>query len=209
ESPFDHTVWVFASDGDIEEGISHEASALAGHQRLGNLIVLYDDNHISIEDDTAIAMSEDVRARYAAYGWDVHTVDWTADGDYREDVAALAEAFAAAKAETSRPSLIALRTIIGWPAPNKKNTGKIHGSALGAEELAATKQVLGFDPEKTFEVSDEVIAHTRQAVERGQAQHAEWQEQFDAWAQANPERKQLLDRVLTGVLPEGVDEALP
>src|SRR5690606_18511455 len=138
ESPFDHTVWVFASDGDVQEGISHEASALAGHQKLGNLIVLYVDNHISIEDDTAIAMSEDVQARYAAYGWDVHRVDWTENGDYEENVGALAEAFAAAQADTSRPSLISLRTIIGWPAPNKKNTGSIHGAALGAEEVAAT-----------------------------------------------------------------------
>src|SRR5690606_33266162 len=179
------------------------------HQELGNLVVIYDSNQISIEDDTDIAFTEDVQARYESYGWQVVVVDWKKNGDYHEDIEELHAAIEAAKAETTKPSLIVLRTIIGWPAPNKKDTGKIHGSALGAEELAATKQVLGFDPEKTFEVSDEVIAHTRQAVERGQAQHAEWQEQFDAWAQANPERKQLLDRVLTGVLPEGVDEALP
>ncbi|HEY8480005.1 MAG TPA: transketolase [Spirillospora sp.] len=209
ESPFDHTVWVFASDGDIEEGISHEASALAGHQRLGNLIVLYDDNHISIEDDTAIAMSEDVRARYAAYGWDVHTVDWTADGDYREDVAALAEAFAAAKAETSRPSLIALRTIIGWPAPNKKNTGKIHGSALGAEEVAATKRILGFDPAETFHVPDDVREHALKVSDRGRAEHAEWNRAFEAWREANPERAAEYDRITSRTLPSGWEDALP
>src|SRR5690606_6499970 len=180
--------WVFASDGDIEEGISHEASALAGHQRLGNLIVLYDDNHISIEDDTAIALSEDVRARYAAYGWDVHSVDWTADGDYHENVGALAAAFDAAKAETSRPSLIALRTIIGWPAPNKKNTGKIHGAALGAEEVAATKRILGLDPAESFHVPDDVLAHARKVADRGRAEHAEWDKAFAAWREANPER---------------------
>ncbi len=208
-SPFDHHVYVIASDGDLQEGVTSEASSLAGHQELGNLVVIYDSNQISIEDDTDIAFTEDVQARYESYGWQVVVVDWKKNGDYHEDIEELHAAIEAAKAETTKPSLIVLRTIIGWPAPNKKDTGKIHGSALGAEELAATKQVLGFDPEKTFEVSDEVIAHTRQAVERGQAQHAEWQEQFDAWAQANPERKQLLDRVLTGALPDGVDEALP
>ncbi|MBF0673064.1 MAG: transketolase [Salinibacterium sp.] len=208
-SPFDHHVYVIASDGDLQEGVTGEASSLAGHQELGNLVVIYDSNQISIEDDTDIAFTEDVQARYESYGWQVVVVDWKKNGDYHEDIEELHAAIEAAKAETTKPSLIVLRTIIGWPAPNKKDTGKIHGSALGAEELAATKQVLGFDPEKTFEVSDEVIAHTRKAVERGQAQHAEWQEQFEAWAQANPERKQLLDRVLTGALPEGVDEALP
>ncbi|QEE61223.1 transketolase [Salinibacterium sp. dk2585] len=208
-SPFDHYVYVIASDGDLQEGVTSEASSLAGHQELGNLVVIYDSNQISIEDDTDIAFTEDVQARYESYGWQVVVVDWKKGGDYHEDIEELHVAIEAAKAETTKPSLIVLRTIIGWPAPNKKDTGKIHGSALGAEELAATKQVLGFDPEKTFEVSDEVIAHTRKAVERGQAQHAEWQRQFDAWAEANPERKQLLDRVLTGALPDGVDEALP
>ncbi len=209
ESPFDHTVWAFASDGDIEEGISHEASALAGHQRLGNLVLLYDDNHISIEDDTAIALSEDVRARYAAYGWDVHNVDWTENGDYEENVGRLAEAFAAAQAETSRPSFIALRTIIGWPAPNKKNTGKIHGSALGADEVAATKRLLGMDPAKTFQVPEEVLDHARAVSARGRAEHGEWNKAFAAWREANAVRAAEYDRISTRTLPAGWEAALP
>lgn len=208
-SPFDHHTYVIASDGDLEEGITSEASSLAGHQRLGSLVVIYDSNQISIEDDTNIAFTEDVAARYQAYRWHVQTVDWKKTGVYVEDVAELHRAIEAAKAETDKPSLIILKTIIGWPAPKKQNTGKIHGSALGAEELAATKEVLGFDPERSFEVADEVIAHTRKAVERGAAEHAEWQKGFDAWAAANPDRKKLLDRVLSGKLPDGVQEALP
>ena len=208
-SPFDHYTYVIASDGDLEEGITSEASSLAGHQQLGGLVVIYDSNQISIEDDTDIAFTEDVAARYEAYHWHVQTVDWKKTGVYVEDVAELHRAIEAAKAETDRPSLIILKTIIGWPAPKKQNTGKIHGSALGAEELAATKEVLGFDPEKTFEVADDVIAHTRQALERGAAQHAEWRQAFDAWAAANGDRKKLLDRVLSGALPDGVQDALP
>ncbi|PSL39531.1 transketolase [Labedella gwakjiensis] len=209
ESPFDHFVYVIASDGDIEEGITSEASSLAGHQQLGNLVVIYDANQISIEDDTDVAFTEDVAARYEAYHWHVQTVDWKKTGDYVEDVQELFDAIEAAKAETTKPSLIVLKTIIGWPSPTKQNTGKIHGSALGGDELAGVKKVLGFDPEKTFEVSDEVIERTRGAVERGEADRAEWQKSFDAWAEANPERKQLLDRLLTGELPEGVEDALP
>jgi transketolase len=208
-SPFDHFVYVIASDGDLQEGVTSEASSLAGHQQLGNLVVIYDANQISIEDDTDIAFTEDVAARYTSYGWHVQTVDWKKSGEYVEDVAELHRAVEAAKAATDKPSIIILKTIIGWPAPKKQNTGKIHGSALGAEELAATKEVLGFDPEKNFEVADEVLAHTRKALERGAADHAEWQKGFDAWAAANPERKQLLDRILTGALPDGVAEALP
>ncbi|MFB4318665.1 transketolase [Actinomadura sp. 21ATH] len=209
ESPFDHTIWAFCSDGDIEEGISHEASALAGHQKLGNLVLLYDDNHISIEDDTAIALSEDVRARYAAYGWDVHEVDWTVNGDYEENAAALAAAFEAAKAETERPSFIALRTIIGWPAPNKKNTGKIHGSALGADEVAATKKVLGLDPAKSFDVADDVLAHAREVADRGRALHAEWDKSYRAWREANAERAAEFDRISARRLPDGWAGAVP
>ena len=208
-SVFDHFVYAIAGDGDLQEGITSEASSLAGHQELGNLIAIYDSNQISIEDDTEIAFTEDVRARYEAYNWHVQVVDWKKTGDYHEDIAELNDAIEAAKAETGKPSLIILRTIIGWPAPKKQNTGKIHGSALGSEELAAVKTILGFDPEKTFEVDDEVIAHTRKAVERGQAEHAEWTGRFDVWAAANPERKVLLDRVLSGDLPEGIAEALP
>jgi transketolase len=213
QSPFDHYIYTIVSDGDLEEGISHEASALAGHQKLGNLVVFYDDNEISIEDDTRIAKSEDTAARYAAYGWHVQTVDWRkghADqGEYHEDGPALYAAIQAAKAETDRPSFIALRTIIGWPAPTKQNTGKAHGSALGADEVAATKRLLGFDPTLSFEVDDEVLTHTRQAVERGKQEHAAWQETFDAWATANPDRKALFDRLSSRTLPAGWTDALP
>ncbi len=208
-SPFDHFIYVIAGDGDLQEGVSSEASSLAGHQQLGNLIAIYDSNQISIEDDTNIAFTEDVRARYEAYRWHVQVVDWKKTGVYEEDVHELNAAIEAAKGVTDKPSLIILKTIIGWPAPKKQNSGKIHGSALGAEELAATKKVLGFDPEKTFEVDPEVIAHTRLALQRGREQHAAWNATFDAWAAANPERKALLDRVLSGDLPAGVEAALP
>ena len=208
-SPFDHHIYVIAGDGDLQEGITSEASSLAGHQQLGNLIAIYDSNQISIEDDTEIAFTEDVQARYEAYNWHVQVVDWKKTGEYHEDIHELNAAIDAAKTETTKPSLIILRTIIGWPAPKKQNTGKIHGSALGAEELAAVKTVLGFDPEKTFEVSDEVLAHTRQAIERGAAAHSEWNEAFDAWAEANPERKVLLDRINAHELPEKFDGAFP
>jgi len=208
-SPFDHYVYVVAGDGDLQEGVTSEASSLAGHQQLGNLIAFYDSNQISIEDDTNIAFTEDVHARYEAYNWHVQTVDWKKTGNYVEDLVELNAAIELAKAETTKPSLIILKTIIGWPSPKKQNTGKIHGSALGAEELAAVKEVLGFDPEKTFEVADEVIEHTRKAIERGKAVHEEWNVSFDAWAAANPERKTLLDRIQSGALPEGVEDALP
>ncbi|MGA1837120.1 transketolase [Herbiconiux sp. 11R-BC] len=208
-SPFDHHVYVIAGDGDLEEGVTSEASSLAGHQQLGNLVAIYDSNQISIEDDTNIAFTEDVKARYEAYHWHVQVVDWKKTGQYVEDVQALYEAIEAAKAETSKPSLIILKTIIGWPSPKKQNTGKIHGSALGAEELKGLKEVLGFDPEQHFQVDDDVIAHTRGAIARGAAERAEWQKGFDAWAAANPEKKALLDRLEAGELPEGIESALP
>jgi len=208
-SPFDHFIYVIAGDGDMQEGVTSEASSLAGHQELGNLVVIYDSNQISIEDDTNIAFTEDVAARYEAYHWHVQTVDWKKTGVYVEDVQALYDAIEAAKAETSKPSLIVLKTIIGWPSPKKQNTGKIHGSALGTDELRGVKEVLGFDPDKNFQVEPAVIEHTRKAVERGKAAHAEWDAQLAVWAAENPERKVLLDRILTGDLPEGVEEALP
>ncbi|WEG10221.1 transketolase [Microbacterium horticulturae] len=208
-SPFDHFVYVIASDGDLQEGVTSEASSLAGHQQLGNLVVIYDANQISIEDDTNVAFTEDVAARYEAYGWHVQTVDWKKTGQYVEDVQELYGAVEAAKGETDRPSIIILKTIIGWPSPGKQNTGKIHGSALGADEVAATKKVLGFDPERSFDVADEVLSHTRELVERGAAEHRAWQEQFDAWAAANPERKALLDRLEARALPDGIDDVLP
>lgn len=208
-SPFDHFVYVIAGDGDLQEGVTSEASSLAGHQQLGNLVAIYDSNQISIEDDTNVAYTEDVAKRYEAYGWHVQTVDWKKTGEYVEDVAELHSAIQAAKGETDKPSLIILRTIIGWPSPGKQNTGKIHGSALGADELAATKKVLGFDAEQSFVVADDVLAHTRALKDRAAEARAEWQESFDAWAAANPERKALLDRLLAAELPEGVASALP
>ncbi len=202
-SPFDHHIYVIASDGDIEEGVTSEASSLAGTQQLGNLIVFYDQNQISIEDDTDIALSEDVAKRYEAYGWHVQTVEGG------EDVVAIEAAIEAAKAVTDKPSLICVRTIIGYPAPTKMNTGAAHGAALGDEEIAETKKILGFDPEKNFEVSDEVIGHTRGLVARGEAAKAAWQKGFDAWAQANPENKALFDRLHAHELPEGWTDAIP
>ena len=210
ESPFDHHVYAVCSDGDLQEGVSGEASSLAGHQQLGNLTVVYDANRISIEGDTDIAFTEDVGKRYEAYGWHVQTVDWTNDGqEYVEDVEELWKALEKADKVTDQPSMIVLRTIIAWPAPTAQNTGKSHGSALGDDEVVATKKILGFDPDQTFEVSGEVLAHTRSLVERGRAEATAWQERFDAWAQKNPEGKALVDRMTTRTLPAGWDEALP
>ncbi|WP_405634770.1 transketolase [Streptomyces sp. NBC_01178] len=206
-SPFDHMVWVVAGDGCLQEGISAEASSLAGHQKLGNLVLLWDDNHISIEGDTETAVSEDTLKRYEAYGWHVQRVDQLPNGDL--DPAGLHAALQAAKAETERPSFIAARSIIAWPAPNAQNTEAAHGSALGDDEVAATKRVLGFDPERTFEVSDEVIGHTRQALDRGREARAEWDKAFAAWRTANPERAASFDRIAAGELPEGWEEKLP
>ena len=194
-SPFDHFVYVIAGDGDLQEGVTSEASSLAGHQELGNLIAIYDSNQISIEDDTNVAFTEDVAKRYEAYGWQVQIVDWKKTGEYVEDVAELNAAIETAKGETSKPSLIILRTIIGWPSPGKQNSGKIHGSALGGDELAATKKVLGFDPEEHFVVADDVLARTRGLADRAAEARVAWQTSFDAWAAANPERKALLDRL--------------
>ncbi|MBG6225968.1 transketolase [Arthrobacter sp. CAN_A2] len=208
-SPFDHTIWVIASDGDLQEGVTSEASSLAGHQQLGNLVVLYDENHISIEDDTDIAFTEDVLKRYEAYGWHTQRVDWTKTGEYVEDVAELYSALVAARNETSRPSIVSLRTIIGYPAPNKQNTGKIHGSALGADEVAALKEALGFDPANHFDVDPEVLEHARGVVRRGSEAHSEWQEGFDAWKAAHADEAALLERIQTRTLPEGWEESLP
>ncbi|WP_349930137.1 transketolase [Glutamicibacter mishrai] len=208
-SPFDHTVYVIASDGDLQEGVTSEASSLAGHQELGNLVVIYDDNKISIENDTDIAFTEDVLGRYDSYGWHTQRVDWTVTGEYVEDLKALDEAIRAAKAETSRPSIIALRTVIGWPAPTKQNTGGIHGSKLGTEEVAGLKEVLGFDPAKNFHIDQEVLDHARELVTRGADLHASWNEGFNAWKSANPEQAALLERLESGKLPEGWTEKLP
>ena len=203
ESPFDHYIYVIASDGDLQEGVTSEACSLAGTQQLGNLIVFYDDNDISIEDDTDIAFDEDVPARYAAYGWQVLDVEGG------EDVTAILEAVEEAKKDTSRPSFIRVRTVIGYPAPNKMNTGASHGAALGADEVAAVKKELGFDPEKDFDVHDDVLAHTRKLRERGAEKHAAWQKKFDEWAAANPENKALFDRMQARELPQDFDAELP
>ncbi|OZB82210.1 transketolase, partial [Microbacterium sp. 13-71-7] len=208
-SPFDHYVYVIAGDGDLQEGVTSEASSLAGHQQLGNLIAIYDSNRISIEGDTNVAFTEEVRARYESYGWQVQHVDWVRTGTYVEDVKELFDAIEQAKAETSKPSLIILNTIIGWPAPNKKGTESVHGNALGADEVAETKVVLGFDPEQSFVVEDAVIAHTRELGARAAERRAAWQQDFDAWAAANPERKALLERLEAHELPEGIEDVLP
>jgi transketolase len=202
-SPFDHYIYVIASDGDIEEGVTSEASSLAGTQQLGNLIVFYDSNQISIEDDTNIALSEDTPNRYRAYGWHVQVVEGG------ENVVGIEEAIEAAKAVTDRPSFIALRTIIGYPAQNKMNTGKAHGAALGDEEVAEVKKILGFDPDKTFEIPDGVLEHTRGLIARGKEAHERWQQDFDGWAAREPQRKALLDRLLAHQLPAGWDAELP
>src|ERR1700733_12658870 len=209
ESPFDHYVYSIVSDGDIEEGVTHESSAIAGVQELGNLIVIYDDNRISIEDNTVIAKDEDTGARYEAYGWHVQHVDWVTGTGYHEDPQALYDAILAAKAVTGKPSLIVLRTIIGWPAPTKQNTGAAHGSALGDAEVAATKEILGFDPAVNFPVEEEALNRAREVAARGKALHAEWDSQFAAWEKENPERGSLFARLSSGSLPEGWEAALP
>lgn len=202
-SPFDHYICVIASDGDIEEGVTSEASSLAAVQQLGNLIVFYDRNQISIEDDTNIALCEDTAARYRAYGWHVQEVEGG------ENVVGIEEAIANAQAVTDRPSFIALRTVIGYPAPNLMDTGKAHGAALGDDEVAAVKKIVGFDPDKTFQVREDVLTHTRGLVARGKQAHERWQLEFDAWARREPERKALLDRLLAQKLPDGWDADLP
>jgi transketolase len=203
-------MYALCSDGDIEEGVSAEASAIAGVQQLGNLTLIYDHNRISIEDNTDIALAEDVGARYEAYGWHVQHVDWTHGGTkYEEDVPALYDAIRKAEAVTDQPSFIVLHTIIAWPAPNAQNTGKAHGSALGADEVAATKKVLGWDPEKTFEVPPGVLEHTRELVERGKAAQAAWDEEYTAWARKPSADTDLFDRLQKRALPDGWADHLP
>ena len=208
-SCFDHFIYCVAGDGDMQEGVTAEASSLAGHQKLGNLIVLYDSNQISIEDDTNIAFTENLEDRYRAYGWHVQVVDWKKSGDYQEDIAELYAAIEQAKTVTDKPSLITIRTIIGWPSPGKQNTGKIHGSALGEDELRGLKTALGFDPEKTFVVAPEVLEYTRSFGQRGAAVRSAWQNVFDTWAKQNPDGKKLFDRLQTGKTPSELGSALP
>jgi transketolase len=206
-SLFDHNVWVICSDGDLEEGISGEASSLAGTQALGNLKMIYDDNRISIEGDTHVAFTEDVAARYRAYGWNVLEVPALADGNIdREN---LEKAMLAAEATNDRPTLIRMHSTIAWPAPHAKGTAESHGSALGADEIAATKVLLGLDPEQSFIVPEDVLAHARQVILRGQAAHAAWNAEFDAWKAANPDRAALLERLRSKELPAGWESSLP
>lgn len=209
KSPFDHFVYTIASEGDIQEGVTAEASSLAGHQELGNLIVIFDRNHISIEHDTDVAFTEDVLKRYEAYGWHTQRVDWTKTGDYVEDMNALYEAICEAQKVSDKPSFIELRTIIGWPAPNKQNTGGVHGSALGADEVAATKKVLGFDESKSFFIEPEILEYTREAVARGAEDRKAWEEKFQAWKEANPEEAKLFARLEAGELPKDYEKAFP
>ncbi|HEY3878775.1 MAG TPA: transketolase [Trebonia sp.] len=209
ESLFDHFVYSIVSDGDMEEGITHESAALAAVQELGNLITIYDDNDISIEDNTIIAKSEDVGARYEAYGWHVQHVSFVTSSGYEENVQALYDAIEAAKAVTDKPSFIVLRTIIGWPAPTKQNTMAAHGSALGDAEVAATKEILGFDPTVNFPVEEETLSHVREVAARGKTLRAEWDSTFAEWEKTNPERAALLSRLKDRKLPEGWEAALP
>jgi transketolase len=207
ESPFDWTTWIFASDGDMQEGVSGEASSFAGTQQLGNLVVVWDDNRISIEDNTQIAFTEDVVARYRAYGWHVQEVGLTPDGDI--NVAVLNAAFTTARSIHDQPCFIRLRSHIAWPAPNAQDTGKAHGSALGAEEVAATKVLLGFDPAESFVVEDEVLAHARAVRERGAELRSAWLRQYQTWAAAHPEQALLQQRLQAGKLPSDWDVDLP
>jgi transketolase len=207
ESIFDHDIWVLCSDGDLQEGVSAEASSLAGTQALGNLNVVYDDNRISIEGDTHVSFTEDVAARYRAYGWHVQEVAALADGDI--DLVALDSAMLAAKAERARPSLIRMHSVIAWPAPKLRGTAKSHGSALGDDEIAATKLALGLNPDEKFALPDDVFAHVRSVKERGAAMHTEWNTRFDKWKVANPDRAALLNRLVSRELPKGWESQLP
>ena len=206
-SIFDHAIWVICSDGDLQEGVTSEASSLAGTQALGNLNVIYDDNRISIEGDTHLAFTEDVSARYRAYGWHVVEVQTKADGDV--DLEALDAAMLAAKAESTKPSLIRLHTVIAWPAPTLRNSPKSHGAALGEEEVAQTKKALGLNPEEKFAISQDVLSHARKVKERGGELHKVWNSKFEIWKGANPDKAALLDRLIKGDLPSQISSALP
>ena len=207
KSIFDHNIWVICSDGDLQEGVSGEASSLAGTQQLGNLKMIYDDNRISIEGDTHVAFTEDVSARYRAYGWSVIEVATKSDGDV--DLLALDAAMVAAEKETLKPTLIRMNSVIAWPAPKARNTAESHGSALGAEEIAATKVLLGLNPEESFAAPADVIAHVRKVKERGAALRADWDKNFATWKSANPDRATLLERLVSKELPAGWDKELP
>jgi transketolase len=207
QSIFDHSIWVICSDGDLQEGVSAEASSLAGTQELGNLNVIYDDNRISIEGDTHVSFTEDVSARYRAYGWHVIEVSTLADGNV--DLVALDAAMVAAKAQTVKPTLIRMKSVIAWPAPKLRNTAKSHGSALGDEEIAATKVELGLNPEEKFAMPDDVLEHIRQVKDRGAALRSQWNQRFESWKAANSDKAALLDRLMKRDLPSGWESVLP
>jgi transketolase len=206
-SPFDHSIWVICSDGDLQEGVSAEASSLAGTQQLGNLKLIYDDNRISIEGDTHLSFTEDVSARYRAYGWNVIEVDAMVDGNI--DLPAVDRAMTTAKQETTKPTLIRMHSVIAWPAPKLRNTAKSHGSALGDEEIAATKVKLGLNPDEKFAMPKEVLQHIRLVGDRGKAAKQEWDLQFKKWQSTHPEKSDLLDRLLSKTLPQNWDTSLP
>jgi len=206
-SLFDHSIWVICSDGDLQEGVSAEASSLAGTQGLGNLNVIYDDNRISIEGDTHLSFTEDVSARYLAYGW--HVIDVAALNDGNVDLERLDAAMIAAKAHTDKPSLIRLHSVIAWPAPKLRNSAKAHGAALGDDEVAATKKELGLNPDEKFAMPSEVLAHVRKVKDRGAELHKEWDRKFATWKSANPERAKLLERLVKRELPSDLESALP
>lgn len=207
QSIFDHTIWVICSDGDLQEGVSSEASSLAGTQALGNLVVIYDDNRISIEGDTHVAFTEDVSARYRAYGW--HVIDVAAQADGNVDLPALDKAMTAAKAHTTAPSLIRTHSVIAWPAPKAQGTAKSHGSALGDAEIAETKKLLGLNPDENFAMPSALLDHVRQVKNRGAAIHSEWDAQFALWSAGNPDKAELLTRLRSRTLPAGWEKAIP
>ncbi|PXY82822.1 transketolase [Bifidobacterium asteroides] len=209
QSPFDHKVWVICGEGDVEEGVSSEASSLAGDQRLGNLTVIFDANHIQIEGDTRISLGEDILKRYQAYGWYTDEFSFIQpDGSYKEDVEGLAAVLEKAEQVTDRPKFIKVDTLMAWPTPGKTNDPSAHGSALGAEAVAALKKTLGYDPEQSFQVDEEALAHAREVAQRGLAAHKAWDEKYQTWRKANPDKAALYDRIHAGKLPEGFDKAI-
>jgi transketolase len=207
QSVFDHAIWVICSDGDLQEGVSAEASSLAGTQELGNLNIIYDDNRISIEGDTHNAFTEDVSARYRAYGW--HVIDVAASKDGSVDIAALDAAMVAAKKESTKPTLIRMKSVIAWPAPKAQGTAASHGSALGADEIKETKIALGLNPDEHFAMPAEVLAHARLVKDRGAKQRAQWNTRFEQWKSAHPDKATLLERLQKRSLPAGWDSKLP
>ena len=209
QSPFDHKVWVICGEGDVEEGVSSEAGSLAGDQRLGNLTVIFDANHIQIEGDTRISLGEDILKRYQAYGWYTDEFSFIQpDGSYKEDVEGLAAVLEKAEQVTDRPKFIKVDTLMAWPTPGKTNDPSAHGSALGAEAVAALKKTLGYDPEQSFQVDEEALAHAREVAQRGLAAHKAWDEKYQTWREANPDKAALYDRIHAGKLPEGFDKAI-